>query len=145
MIAAVLAAIWVLPLLHYRKLKEETRKKKEKEIRTSLLGQAALTAILLFLAGISCWGFADTSRNIQLDIREQSYTAYSGEVTLESDLPTKGRFYDRLQSVWLEDGTVVYQYIDSLREALTRDAGTYEAELVYGAHSGYVVYIELSE
>ena len=145
LIVVALALLWIVPYRHYRKMKEKTREKKRKEIQKSLLGQLILTAILLAFAWLSCWGFRDTYRNIRLDIQEQAYQSYTGEVELHSSHSTKGRLYKSHQSVWLDNGEFVFVYINNLWEDLTRDVGTYDAKLVYGRHSRYVVYMELSE
>lgn len=149
MVLIALALVWGAPYVYYSRMKKNRRKsyeRKQKERRTSLLAQLALTAILVLFAGVIGWSFGDTCYGIQRDIEECAYESYVGEFWLEPNIArARGRLYDRHQCVSLTDGEFVFLYMDDCGEYLNTTAGAYTGKLIYGRHSQYVVSIELDE
>ena len=137
LIAIIIAIVWIVPVVHYKKNKNITSKEK----RTSLIAQIALTAICLSFSLTTVSGFQDIS-NMKKDIGTNDFVTFTGDYSIDVSMrltfSVSELWYD-LQAVTIENSDEPLWFdMMSDNDADLRGTGT----IVYGRNSRYVVMLE---
>ena len=137
LIAIIIAIVWIVPFVHYRKTKNIASKIK----RTAFIAKIALTAICLLFSLTTISGFRDIS-NMKKDIATHDFVTFTGDYSIDVSM----RLTFSVSELWYDLQTVTIENSDeplwfdmmSDNDADLRGTGT----IVYGRNSRYVVMLE---
>ena len=132
--------------IYFRKMKSQESLKHEKMIKSRWKCIMALICLYVIFGGIAfVMGYSAKSSidDINKDIENQAYLNYGGEFLIWDDkLHTDNRLYSRLIDVDLDNGVVVYLYMDNFFERLITEEGQFTGTVTYGKNSLIVVDID---
>lgn len=145
-LAVIIGTVWCCHYFYFKGLREKHPKKyttgrQSKIRRRSLWASIALTLICVGIGALSIYSMADTISDINKDIDENAYVAYTGNYYVRSDY-VRRTLYDRWLSVTFDNGDCALLYMNSFSEWLSTEEGWFSGTVVYGKNSQIVVSIE---
>ncbi|MBQ7817636.1 MAG: hypothetical protein IJ388_02410 [Oscillospiraceae bacterium] len=145
-LAVIIGTVWCCHYFYFKGLRKKHPKKYSTELqikirRRSLWASIALTLICVSIGALSIYGVADTISDINKDIEENAYVAYTGNYYVHSDY-IRRTLYDRWLSVTFDNGDYALLYMNSFAEWLSTEEGWFSGTVVYGRNSQIVVSID---
>ena len=144
-LAVIIGTVWCCHYFYFKGLRKKHPKKYSTEHinirRRSLWASIALTLICVSIGALSIYGVADTISDINKDIEENAYVAYTGNYYVHSDY-IRRTLYDRWLSVTFDNGDYALLYMNSFAEWLSTEEGWFSGTVVYGRNSQIVVSID---
>jgi hypothetical protein len=144
----IVVCVWFTVTTYFRKEKRKNPKrfeseKQQKLRRQSYLAAAGLSAICIVLGLIFNIGTVNTLLMIHDDLRDNTFVTFSGDYFIEASVGlSRNTLYDRWLTVNLDDGELVFLYMNDILDWLATEEGDGSGIVIYGENSRIVVSIE---
>jgi hypothetical protein len=144
----IVVFVWFTVATYFWKEKRKNPKrfasaKQQKLRRQSYLAAVGLSVISIVLGLIFNIGTVNTLLMIQDDLRDNTFVTFSGDYFIESSVGlSRNTLYDRWLTVNLDDGELVFLYMNDILDWLATEEGDGSGIVIYGENSRIVVSIE---